>query len=167
MVWFLAFVFPWTTAWSGGASLLLRCRWINTGYANEAGIGLKDSAISTFIPTQRWISGWFSQLTLSRQRDGVSKESVTTATAVFPAHPGFLFKGPFSGALAFLQPVIYSGVCSLTHANCTNPICPATTQQHHHSTQSRCALISSLRLTERFSCLVTIDKHATVSRVVL
>lgn len=44
------------------------------------------------------------------------------ATAVFPALAGVLFKGPFSDALAFLQPVIYSGVCSLPRANRTNPI---------------------------------------------
>lgn len=47
------------------------------------------------------------------------------ATAV-SALAGFLFKGPFSGALAFLQPVIYSGGRSLPRANRTNPICNST-----------------------------------------
>lgn len=54
------------------------------------------------------------------------------ATAVFPALAGFLFKGPLSDALAFLQPVIYSGVCSRPHAN-TDPICPATTPRRRSS----------------------------------
>lgn len=51
------------------------------------------------------------------------------ATAAFPALPGFLFKGPLSDALAFLQPVIYSGVCSLPPANARSLSRPATTQQ--------------------------------------
>lgn len=67
------------------------------------------------------------------------------ATAVFPALAGFLFKGPFSGALAFLQPVIYSGVCRRPRANRTNPIRPATTWQRN--TTSSPPLIFSWRQT--------------------
>lgn len=60
------------------------------------------------------------------------------ATAVFPALPGFLFKGPFSDALAFLQPVIYSGVCSLPRAN--------GTQQRHNAPHTKLPSAFELKL---------------------
>lgn len=46
-------------------------------------------------------------------------------TADFPELPGFLFKGPLSDTLAFVQPVIYSGVCSRPPANGSMPHSPA------------------------------------------
>lgn len=73
------------------------------------------------------------------------------ATAVFPALPGFLFKGPFSDALAFLQPVIYSGVCSLPRAN--------GTQQRHNAPHTKLPSAFELKLEPNGKVFILKHRH--------